>query len=129
MTVGARSGAASTRRKVTSGPPKSVGVLLGLPAWVVHVSLQTPARRVGVTLTDEETLMDFDTVEPTTRVDEAMRPMTEKRHRHLPVRDRGQVHGMVSMGDVMRWVIRSQQEQFDGAMGAVERMGMASRRS
>ena len=55
--------------------------------------------------------------------------MTEKRHRHLQVRDRGQVHGMVSMGDVMRWVIRSQQEQFDGAMGAIKRMGIASRRS
>ena len=58
-----------------------------------------------------------------------MRLMTENRHRHLPVRDRGRVHGMVSMRDVMRWVIRSQQEQFDGAMGAVKRMGMANRRS
>jgi CBS domain-containing protein len=67
-------------------------------------------------------------VEPATTIDEAMRLMSERRHRHLPVVDNGQVHGLISMGDVTRWVIRSQQEQVNLAINAVKQMGYSNRR-
>jgi len=67
-------------------------------------------------------------VEPATAIDEAMRLMSERRHRHLPVVDNGQVRGLISMGDVTRWVIRSQQEQVNLAINAVKQMGYSNRR-
>jgi len=86
-------------------------------------------REPGTTKVSEVMTAAVRTVELATPLEEALRLMSEKRHRHLPVRDGGRVHGMVSMGDVTRWVIRSQQEQVNGAIGAVKRMGMANRRS
>lgn len=44
-------------------------------------------------------------------VDEAMRRMTENRIRHLPVIDaQGQVAGMLSIGDLVKWITTSQEE-------------------
>jgi CBS domain-containing protein len=49
------------------------------------------------------------TVRPTTFVEEAMAVITEKRLRHLPVvDDDGLLKGMVSAGDLTRWVSRKQ---------------------
>lgn len=67
-------------------------------------------------------------VEPATTVDEALRVMSDRRHRHLPVMEHGQVRGLVSMGDLSRWVIRTQQKQFDGAIRAVKLMAISNRR-
>jgi len=46
-------------------------------------------------------------VKPTTTVDEAMTIMTNKRCRHLPVMDGQRLVGMVSIGDLTRWMLRS----------------------
>ena len=48
-------------------------------------------------------------IEPTTTVEQAMALMTARRHRHLPVVDGDAVVGVVSAGDLTRWVIRDQQ--------------------
>ena len=48
------------------------------------------------------------TVNPRTTVDECMRCMTEERCRHLPVVDEGRVVGMVSIGDLVHWIITAQ---------------------
>lgn len=48
------------------------------------------------------------TVTPKTTVDECMRLMTEERCRHLPVVDAGTVVGMVSIGDLVNWIISVQ---------------------
>ena len=48
------------------------------------------------------------TVEPGGTVGEALRLMTERRVRHLPVIREGCVLGMLSIGDLVKWVISAQ---------------------
>ncbi len=50
------------------------------------------------------------TIAPDTRLEEAMGVMTERRHRHLPVMDGDEVVGMLSIGDLMRWITLNQEE-------------------
>ena len=48
------------------------------------------------------------TVSPTATVDECMYCMTNKRCRHLPVVDKGKVVGVVSIGDLVNWIMTVQ---------------------
>ena len=48
------------------------------------------------------------TVTPDDSVEECMRLMTEKRVRHLPVVDGTSVVGLVSIGDLVNWIISTQ---------------------
>jgi len=51
------------------------------------------------------------TIDCDTSVDEAMRMMTENRIRHLPVVDsEGHVAGVLSIGDLVKWIVTSQDE-------------------
>jgi signal-transduction protein with cAMP-binding, CBS, and nucleotidyltransferase domain len=50
-------------------------------------------------------------VSPTTTVDECMALMTEQRLRHLPVAEGGDVIGMVSIGDVVKFTSTQQSAQ------------------
>ncbi len=51
---------------------------------------------------------DMVYVTPDTPVCEAMAVMTERRCRHLPVMEGGELKGMVSIGDCTRWASRDQ---------------------
>ncbi|HTW43932.1 MAG TPA: CBS domain-containing protein [Acidobacteriaceae bacterium] len=50
------------------------------------------------------------TVTPSHTVEECMHLVTEKRIRHLPVVEGGRVVGMVSIGDLVNWMITAQKE-------------------
>lgn len=51
---------------------------------------------------------NLTTVTPHEPVENCLRMMTEKRIRHLPVVDGDMLRGIVSIGDLVKWVIASQ---------------------
>jgi CBS domain-containing protein len=53
------------------------------------------------------------TVGPAETVKRCMEIMTEKRIRHLPVMEHGDMVGMISIGDLVRAVIEEQQETIE----------------
>jgi CBS domain-containing protein len=50
------------------------------------------------------------TVTPRDTVEDCMRTMTENRIRHLPVVDRDRVVGVISIGDMVNWIITAHEE-------------------
>ena len=70
------------------------------------------ARRDPMTTrVDEVMTTDVMCVGPGTPAREAMAIMTEKRCRHLPVVSHGEVVGILSIGDLVRWM--SQEQAFE----------------
>jgi CBS domain-containing protein len=53
------------------------------------------------------------TVSPSDSIEDCMRVMTEKRVRHLPVLEGTKMIGIVSIGDIMKWVISAQTEEIE----------------
>jgi CBS domain-containing protein len=49
-------------------------------------------------------------VTPEQTVEDGMRIMTDKHIRHLPVVEDGKILGVVSIGDLVKWMISAQQE-------------------
>ena len=54
-------------------------------------------------------LKEMDTVSPAVTVEECMGLMTSGRHRHLPVLVDGRLAGLISLGDVVKFMLDSQQ--------------------
>ncbi len=52
---------------------------------------------------------EVETVRSSTGVEDAMALISERRFRHLPVIDDGRLLGVVSSGDLTRWVSRNQE--------------------
>jgi CBS domain-containing protein len=72
---------------------------------VVDSDRDPALTRVGEVMT-----RDLVTIDSAFHVEEAMRLMTERRLRHLPVIDDDQLVGMISIGDLLRWVTINQEE-------------------
>lgn len=61
------------------------------------------------TMVGEIMTRDVVTVAPDTPVDTCMNMMTEHRVRHLPVVESDEVKGIVSIGDLVKWIITKQE--------------------
>jgi CBS domain-containing protein len=59
----------------------------------------------------EEIMSAPGVVTRSTTVDECMREMTATRVRHMPVVEEGRVLGVVSIGDLVNWVISAQERE------------------
>ena len=94
----------------------------------VMVRVVDAKRNPAATLVSEVMTTPVRSVEPGSTADDALGLMSDRRHRHLPVVENGKVIGLVSMGDITRAYIRSQQEQVDTALRAVKQMAMSNRR-
>jgi CBS domain-containing protein len=75
---------------------------------VVPQQLDPRRTRVGEVMSRQPT-----TISPSRTVQDAMVIMNDSHHRHLPVVQGGQLIGMVSIGDLNRWVVRDQQRTID----------------
>jgi CBS domain-containing protein len=58
-------------------------------------------------------------VTPEHTVDDCMNLMTDRHFRHLPVLENGKVVGMVSIGDLVKWVITGQQQTIEALQGYI----------
>lgn len=67
-------------------------------------------RRSAETKVSEIMTSPVVTVRPTASVDECMKLMTVRRFRHLPVVEGVAVRGVVSIGDLVKWVITSHEQ-------------------
>ena len=88
-------------------------VVAGRPAGMfterdVLVRVVAVDRNPATTLVAEVMTRDLVVVGPETTVEEAMAVCTQKRCRHLPVMEDDEVLGMISNGDLSRWVSESQ---------------------
>lgn len=76
---------------------------------VVNDGLDPAATPVSQVMTKEPY-----SVAPSMTVEEAMREVTDRRVRHLPLIDGDQPVGMISSGDLTRWVVRAQEREIEG---------------
>lgn len=88
------------------------GKLLGILSerdclWKVFA----PGRSARTTLVKDAMtpVKEMDTVSPAVTVEECMGLMTSGRHRHLPVLVDGRLAGLISIGDVVKFMLDSQQ--------------------
>lgn len=56
---------------------------------------------------------DLVVVKPNITVRDAMAIVTEKRFRHLPVIEEGRLLGMLSSGDLTRWVVAAEEDYIE----------------
>lgn len=86
---------------VDHGEPVGIFTERDVLQRVVMPGLPPASTRVRDVMTDEVIV-----VTPKTTVEEAMAIVTEKRCRHLPVMEEDGVTGIISIGDLTRWVTR-----------------------
>lgn len=98
-------------KNVGALPVVASGKLVGIMSerdYTRKVVLKGKASRN--TRVDEIMISPVVTVSPQTSLDECLQLMSDKHIRHLPVLDGDRLVGLVSIGDVVNWIISCQQE-------------------
>lgn len=101
-------------RRVGALPVAAEGKLVGMISerdYARKVVLKSRSSRE--TLVSEIMTRSLITVTPDTTVDESMRLMNGHRVRHLPVLRGEQLVGMLSLGDLVNWIIDAQDAAID----------------
>jgi CBS domain-containing protein len=75
---------------------------------VVGADLDPKTVRVADVMTK-----DVHTIPPETTVEQTMELFAERRCRHIPVVDKGQLKGLISIGDISRWVADTSKAEAD----------------
>jgi CBS domain-containing protein len=75
---------------------------------VVGADIDPKTVLVGAVMT-----RNVHTITPETTVEQTMALFAEKRCRHIPVIDRGELRGLISIGDISRWVADSSKAEAD----------------
>lgn len=73
------------------------------------------AEHIDTETTPVSKVMTTDVIyaKPETTIEEAMATFTEKRFRHLPVMQDSKLIGLVSMGDITKWIINNQKSEIE----------------
>jgi len=65
----------------------------------------------ATTLVAEVMTRELVVMRPTSTVQDAMRVISERRIRHVPIVEEGKVLGVISQGDLNHWLVRNQQAE------------------
>nr|CBB36496.1 Arabidopsis protein targeted to mitochondria proteins At5g10860 [Saccharum hybrid cultivar R570] len=98
---------------VKPGEDKSIAGIVTERDYLRKIIVQgrsSKSTKVGDIMTEENKLI---TVNPNTKVLQAMQLMTDNRIRHIPVIDGTGMLGMVSIGDVVRAVVAEHREELN----------------
>jgi CBS domain-containing protein len=101
-------------KNIGAVPVVAAGRLLGIVSerdYTRKVILKGKSSKK--TAVDEIMSTDLVTVSPDDTITECMRLMTEQRVRHLPVLEDGELVGILSIGDVVKWIISAQTATID----------------
>lgn len=79
----------------------------------VLVRVVAARRDPDLTAVQEVMTLNPLTVPPSVTVEDAMLLVTRHRCRHLPVIAAGHIHGLVSIGDLTRWLVRAREHEID----------------
>ena len=103
----------STGQTTLEASPSSGDTISLLGEGSVLVRVVAADRDPVTTVVREVMTRDPVFVTPEMPVRDAMVLVTEKRFRHLPVVRDGRLCGIVSSGDLTRWVVRDQRDEID----------------